>query len=590
MIYGNIEGIRESLLKEMETLYDLELSEEEFAPAPLCELLARYTCIINREISMYLSRSGEVLDITIGGLESVELKDMRRRRNVKRLSMVRCIHTHPGGDARLSDVDLSSLRSMRFDAMAAIGAQDGKATGIQAAFLGECVHGVPQCELTAVTSVRRIPQERWMEEIALSDMRVMQGEVEQTDEEEERALLVGMDGEASLDELARLAETAGAKVIGRMLQRRGRADGATYIGSGKAQTLALDCQAADATLVIFDDELTGAQTRNLERLLRGVKVVDRTTLILDIFAQRAQSREGRLQVELAQLSYQLPRLIGHGVAMSRLGGGIGTRGPGETRLEVDRRRIRKRMTDLRHEIDVMQAQRALRRQKRERNAVPVAALVGYTNAGKSSLLNRISDAGVLAQDKLFATLDPVTRNVKLPMGGEFLLVDTVGFISKLPHALVDAFRSTLEEAMLADVLLIVSDASNEEVYHQHQVVREVLVSLGAGDKPVIDVLNKADKAGVLPQIPGGIPVSAKTGEGIDALLEEITRRILAVQQPAWVRIPYAHSALLSALHDGNRVMEEEYTEEGTRVKAMLDDATRAMLVRKLGVDAVEPVE
>lgn len=590
MIYGNIEGIRESLLKEMETLYDLQLEENEFAPAPLCELMARYTCMINREISIYLSRSGEVLDITVGALDSVELKDMRRRRNVKRLSMVRCIHTHPGGDAHLSDVDLSSLRSMRFDAMAAVGAQDGKATGIQAAFLGECVRGVPQCLLTAVTSVRRIPQEKWMEEIALSDTRVTQGEVEIADEEEERAFLVGMDGEASLDELARLAETAGAKVIGRMLQRRGRADGATYIGSGKAQTLALDCQAADATLVIFDDELTGAQTRNLERMLLGVKVVDRTTLILDIFAQRAQSREGRLQVELAQLSYQLPRLIGHGVAMSRLGGGIGTRGPGETRLEVDRRRIRKRMTDLRREIDAMQAQRALRRQKRERNEVPVAALVGYTNAGKSSLLNRISDAGVLAQDKLFATLDPVTRSVKLPMGGEFLLVDTVGFISKLPHALVDAFRSTLEEAMLADVLLIVSDASNEEVYHQHQVVREVLVSLGAGDKPVIDVLNKADKADVLPQIPGGIPVSARTGEGIDALLEAITRRILDVQQPAWVTIPYAQSALLSQLHDGNRVMEEEYTAEGTRVKAMLDDATRAMLIRKLGVDAVETVE
>lgn len=590
MIYGNTLGIRESLLNEMETLYELEINQDEFVTTELCDALARYSCTINREISVYISRDGVVIDVTIGGLESVELKEMRKRRNLKRLSMVRCVHTHPGGDPYLSDVDLSSLKSMRFDAMASIGVRDMRATGIQVAFLGECVQGIPQPIVFEPVKIKQIDQKRWMEEITLSDARVLRGETESDSEEEERAYLVGMDSEKSLDELAQLAKTAGAIVIGRAQQKRSKPDGATYIGSGKVEWLALECQAQDISIVIFDDELTGAQIRNLERALMGVKVVDRSALILDIFAQRAQSREGRLQVELAQLSYQLPRLIGHGISMSRLGGGIGTRGPGETRLEVDRRRIRKRMTDLKAEIEVMKNQRSLRRQKRTRSEVPVAALVGYTNTGKSTLLNCISDAGVLAEDKLFATLDPVTRNVRLPMGGEFLLVDTVGFISKLPHSLVDAFRSTLEEAVLADVLLIVSDASSDEVYQQYKVVREVLESLGAGNKPVIDVLNKMDKAEELPHIPGGIPISAKSGEGIGELMDEIAKALLAVQQPAWIMIPYDQSALVSALHDAGRVMEESYEANGTRVKAMLDDVTRQMLVKKIGIDAVTIIE
>lgn len=586
LLYGNTTGIRDSLLREIETLYEAEIEENEFAPIDFLQRLAHYTCLINREISVYVARSGEVLDVTIGALESVPLKDMHLRRNTKRLSMIRCIHTHPGGDARLSDVDLSSLRTLRFDAMASVGARDDKPTGIQAAFLGECKAGVPQVILMEPLSIYRVPQKEWMDEILLADKRVLQGEAAKSDEGgAERAYLVGMDSQVSLEELARLAETAGAQVSEKTLQRRAKPDGATYVGSGKADEIALDCQALDIDTVIFDDELTGAQTRNLENLL-GVKVIDRTTLILDIFAQRAQSREGRLQVELAQLNYQLPRLIGHGLSMSRLGGGIGTRGPGETRLEVDRRRIRKRMTDLRREIDEMRAQRSLRRARRERNAVPVVALVGYTNAGKSTLLNRLTEAGVLAEDKLFATLDPVTRSVKLPHGGDFLLVDTVGFISKLPHALVDAFQSTLEEAMLADLLVIVSDASSAEVYAQREVVCGVLESLGAADKPVIDVLNKMDAAERTPDIPGALPISAKSGEGIEALMEAIARELMQLQRPVWVRVPYAQSTALSRLHDENRVLEERYEAEGTLVRAMVDDETFSRLVRALGPKAI----
>lgn len=587
MIYGNKEGVRESLLAQMETLYDLDLTGEIFAPRELLDVLAVFTTAINREISIYVSRSGSILDITIGNLNSVELKDMHLRRNNRRLSMVRCIHTHPGGNPQLSDVDISSLRAMRFDAMAAVGVLDGKATGIQAAFLGESVGGINKVELTGIIPVNRIPQRAWMEAIEQADAEVLKGDISGTEEEQERAFLVGLDSETSLDELARLADTAGAVVVGRMLQKKSKPETATYIGSGKADELSLECQAREADLVIFDDELTGVQMHNLEQILHGVKVLDRTALILDIFAQRAQSREGRLQVELAQMAYQLPRLIGHGVAMSRLGGGIGTRGPGETRLEMDRRRIRKRMGDLRKEIEALESQRSLRRAKREKNKIPVVALVGYTNAGKSTLLNTLSGAGVLAEDKLFATLDPIIRTVKLPTGGEFLLVDTVGFISKLPHALVDAFHSTLEEALLADVLLIVSDGASEEIHKQHDVVLQVLDSLGAADKPMIEVINKIDLLDGKPQWPGVLGISAKNGEGIDALLEEISRQVKGVQRCVRVLIPYTQGSLLSMLHEGANVLKEEYNEHGVVIEAMVDDIIGSRLASKLGSDALE---
>ena len=590
MIYGNKEGIRDSVLAQLETLYDLDLTGEVFAPPELLDVLAAFTCAINREISIYVSRSGAILDITIGGLNSVDLKDMHLRRNTRRLSMIRCIHTHPGGNPQLSDVDISSLRSMHFDAMAAVGAKDGRATGVQAAFLGEVVGGVNKVFLTEIVPVKKIPQRAWMDAIERADQEVLIGAGNGTQEEKERAYLVGLDSERSLEELARLADTAGAIVVGAMLQKKTRPDTATYIGSGKAEELALDCQAKDADIVIFDDELSGVQTRNLEDVLRGVKVLDRTTLILDIFAQHAQSREGRLQVELAQMAYQLPRLMGHGVSMSRLGGGIGTRGPGETRLEMDRRRIRRRMSDLRREIKELEDQRSLRRSRREKNRVPVVALVGYTNAGKSTLLNALSDANVLAEDKLFATLDPVVRTVKLPSGGEFLLVDTVGFISKLPHALVDAFRSTLEEALLADILLIVSDGASDEMLHQHDVVLEVLSSLGAQDRPMIDVVNKVDLLETRPQWPGAFFISAKTGEGVAALLEEVKRRIRGVQRRLRVQIPYAQGALTSMLHSSGGVLSEEYTDSGVVIEAMAVDALYGRLAARLGGDALAWLE
>lgn len=573
-IHGNIEGIRESRLREMEALYDCPFEPDEYAPRELIEALARHSCALNREISVYVSRDGDVLDVTVGVGDSVPLKDVRLRRNSKRLSFVRCIHTHPNGDAELSDVDIAALRSLMLDSMCAIGAVgEGRVTGVSAAFLTEKEKGVPGVEITPIYPLKKLPQRAWMQEILSSEQRVLLGEDATEQDEAERAVLVGIDTEKSLDELAALAESAGATVVGRYFQRRPKPDSVTFIGSGKADELQLNAQALEADVVIFDDELTGAQTRNLEQII-GVKVIDRTTLILDIFAQRAQSGEGKLQVKLAQLKYRAGRLIGQGLILSRLGGGIGTRGPGETKLEIDRRRIREQINALNKELDALQRQRQLRRKNREKNAVPIVALVGYTNTGKSTLLNRITDAGVYAENKLFATLDAVSRRVETADGGEFLLVDTVGFISKLPHDLVEAFKSTLEEAALADLLVIVSDASSPEVVFQHRVVEDVLRQIGADTQPRLDVMNKCDLWDQADEmqtalVPGAIYLSAKTGMGMEDLLAAIGNHLRAREATLRLKVPFSQYGVINEIRQKGRVLDEQYDEDGTVVTAAL---------------------
>lgn len=587
MIHGNVQGIRASLLEEMDALYTLELDEDMFAPPELVERMVRYSALLRREVSVYISRAGDVLDVTVGVLDSVPLPEVRLRRSLQRLCGVRCLHTHPNSSPELSDVDLQALVSLKLDAMAAIGMQEDRATGMQAAFLGARVQGIPQPEETGIVAMSQIPQEAWMHRIEESDRLLADTAQELPENRPERAMLVGIESMASLEELRSLAETAGAEVAGVCLQRREKPDNATYIGSGKAEDLSLDIQGLRCDMVIVDDELSGAQIRNLENLC-GVKVIDRTTLILDIFAQRAQSRAGKLQVEMAQLSYQLPRLIGEGVSLSRLGGGIGTRGPGETKLEISRRRIRRRLNDLRAEVEELSRQRAVQRTRRKKSELPVVALVGYTNTGKSSLLNRLSGADVLAKDMLFATLDPVMRRVELPEGGAFLLVDTVGFIRKLPHTLVDAFRSTLEEVVQADLLLMVSDASEEALDQQRQVVCSVLSDLGAGEKPCIDVLNKTDCAREDAMLPGAVRVSARTGEGMDALLQEIARRLFASQRTVRLRIPYTNGSLLSWLHDNATVLEEAYEADATHVTVRLDRARLDRIEAEPGTEVLAP--
>lgn len=398
----------------------------------------------------------------------------------------------------------------------------------------------------------------------------------ENEEKPQRAILVAADcgewdAEVSINELEELAKSAGAEVVAKVIQQRAEYDRATLIGRGKLDEIKEIAEAEDVDLLIFDHELTAANIRNLEETT-GLGVIDRTMLILDIFAARAQSRAGRLQVELAQYKYRLPRLEGMGKNLSRLGGGIGTRGPGESKLESDRRHIRRRIETLEHKLAELAANRELIRSRRKKDGIVTAAIVGYTNAGKSTLLNRLTNAGVLSEDKLFATLDPTARSLELPDGRSIMLVDTVGFVRRLPHHLVEAFKSTLEETVQADLLLNVCDISSGEADSQTEVTRELLESLGADKIPMLNVLNKCDLIeGPLPICTGDcVMVSAKTGEGIDEMLGKISKMLAPTQIRMKLLIPYSEGALLGEVRSLGRVFSEEYTPEGTLADALVD--------------------
>ena len=386
--------------------------------------------------------------------------------------------------------------------------------------------------------------------------------------------------ERSLDELERLLDTAGGTVFARVIQVKDSFDPRTCIGSGKVKEIADICTDNSIALVIFDFELTPAQIRNLENDIGSdVRVIDRSMLILDIFALHATSGEGKLQVELAQLRYSAPRLMGHGTELSRLGGGIGTRGPGETKLESDRRHMKEKIVTLERRLAEMEHNRAVMRTQRDRSGLPKIALVGYTNAGKSTLLNALTGAGVLSEDKLFATLDPTTRKLELPCGESVLLTDTVGFIRKLPHHLVKAFKSTLDEVVYADILLIVSDITDSEVGEHIEVTKNVIEELGASDKPVIYVYNKCDLLDeAITDVDGDntVILSGATGEGIDRLLSIIEETIHRFKKKYTLLIPYSNQSVLSTLYDNYTVGNVEYIDNGISVEVILDERGRGM--------------
>ena len=585
----NTTGIKKTFINQLEDLKNESFDKDFYANEKIIDTICEITEKIGKEIAVFINRKGEVLDLEIGDENTVTLKDLADRRSENSLSGIRVLHTHPNGSGMLSDVDISALKKLRFDMMAAVGVKDGAASDIYLSFLG-----LDEKEELVPLVAGPYPKERFLK----LDVKTVIIEAEENlkraaktskavEDGEERAVLVGIENEEALEELRELLKTAGGKELSRMVQSRDKKDTAYFIGKGKLKELSLLVQTVDANLVVFDEELSGAQIRNLEEAL-GVKVIDRTQLILDIFAQRAKSREGKLQVELAQLKYAMPRLIGLGQQMSRTGGGIGTRGPGEKKLEVDRRRIRDRVNDLQNEIREIKKQRSVQRVSREANNVFQACVVGYTNAGKSTLLNSLADADIYAMDQLFATLDPTTRKVMLESGKEVLVTDTVGFIKKLPHELVEAFKSTLEEVLYADLLIHVVDGSNKDYYQQIKVVLEVLKELGAENKPIITVINKVDKVEDLASInvnateeTPAVFISALNKMGFDKLMQEIDKVAAQRWRIAELMVPYTDGAMNSMIHNNSRVLEEDYREEGIYVKAEMDPITYGRVAKYL---------
>lgn len=380
------------------------------------------------------------------------------------------------------------------------------------------------------------------------------------------------DAETSIAELAELAKTANAEVVGEIIQKKSSYDPATCMGAGRLEELKDQLSALEAELVIFDHELTGIQVRNIENIL-DVRVIDRTTLILDIFAQRARTKEGKLQVELAQQKYRLPRLTGMGTSLSRLGGGIGTRGPGETKLETDKRHIRRRIEYLEDSLKELEKHRNFTRSRRKKDGVLCAAIVGYTNVGKSTLMNALTDAGVLAENKLFATLDITSRSIELPDGRSIMLIDTVGLIRRLPHNLVEAFKSTLEEAAVSDIILNVQDLSSPEREEQAEVTEKLLSELGCDGIPVINVMNKADAALNLDTVfedDKNVIISARHHDGFDRLLQCIMKNLPETAKRMKLLIPYDKTAFINSIRSEGKIFSEEYTECGTLIDALVD--------------------
>lgn len=585
-IKGNIKGIRDSVIAELQKLYDMQ--SPQLVSQELAVKLADITEYINREISVYITRSGQIIEIAVGDNATVELPSFSGRRGAGRLSGIRCIHTHPGGNPYLSGVDISALKNNKYDAMVAIGVVSpdftkseltfGLITGIDSNenYTAECYgpYSIEDAEninfVNTVSTIERILDKQ----TGTASLQVMS----------ERAILIGMEWgrndslwtvDDSLEELKQLADTAGATVIKKFIQKRPKPDPAFFIGRGKVQELALYAQQENIDLCIFDDELSPAQQRNIESVM-GIRILDRTALILDIFAQRARTNEGKLQVELAQLQYTLPRIMGKGLMLSRLGGGIGTRGPGETKLEVDRRRIRDRIAFIKDQIEKVKAVRSLHRSKRKKNNVFEVSLVGYTNAGKSTLLNTLTNSDIYAKDQLFATLDPTTRQLTLPNKQEIIITDTVGFIQRLPHQLIAAFRSTLEVVTEADLLVHVIDVSHELYKEQAAAVHEVLKEIGAESKPVITVYNKIDKlppdsklADRLALEEDTVCISAAKKLNLETLQQMIETHLKSKAVEVTLCIPYAETAKAAQLHETANVLEQEYTENGAVMKVIL---------------------
>ena len=584
IVQGNLANVKAYIMEGLESLYDLSVPIGQTATNELCSKMLDLTDLLDREVAVYISRQGKIVQVSVGDNSTVDLPEFKAKSSL-RLSGVRCIHTHPSGDSRLSSLDISSLKHMRFDLMVAVAREGKDINGAVGFFTGSLdEEGNPLIQIYGPVRLSLLNKLNITRLITMINKQLGKNKLKDTDEGIEKAIIAGIEYgggkssewslEESLAELGRLAETAGALVVASYSQKKDKPDAAFFFGKGKVDEIGMAVQDLEADMLIVDEEITPSQQHNLERML-GLKVLDRTALILDIFAQRARSQAGKLQVSLAQLKYQLPRLGGQGLVLSRLGGGIGTRGPGETKLEVDRRRIYGRIHDIEEELKKLSSHRRLHRSRRKEANIPLVALVGYTNAGKSTLLNALTGSDVFAEDKLFATLDPTTRHKILPDGQEILLTDTVGFIQKLPHSLVSAFHATLEEVTEADLLLHVVDCSNESAELQIGSVTEVLRELGAVEKPTLFVFNKCDNLdnehlrSKLSRDREGVFVSARSGENLESLLERISEAVRQDKLFMRLQIPFSDGAAVALLHEVAVIQKTEYNELGTLMEVLL---------------------
>ncbi len=553
-VHGDLKGLKKQFILKLEKIYRKKVSPQQIITVDLAETISELSHEINREIAVVINRRGQIISVSVGDVNSVQLGQFKNVREGKaRLCGLRCIHTHPSGDPKLSKADTNALEQYRFDVLASIGVDPA---GSFSKKHGETVkfadsfsvsYLLPQRDesgnnykILETTTLRQGLSDDFIEFLEDIEQNFARGIEENISEIKERAILITLHTadlsesliKESLFELEQLAETAGAEVLSRYTQKKAYPDPSTYIGSGKAKELALHVQEQNANLVIVDAELSARQQKKLEETI-GVKTIDRTELILDIFAQRAATREGKLQVELAQLKYLFPRLIGTGLSLSRQmgggrSGGIATRGPGETKLEIDRRRIRERIKNLENEVEQIKKHRNHQRKRRQKNHIPVVSIVGYTNTGKSTLINALSDSDVLVENKLFATLDPTTRKIKLPDMSDVLLIDTVGFIQRLPTSVVKAFRATLEEVTESNLILHVIDPVHPSCAEHIETVYDTLSELDAYKKPIISVINKVDLVKdeaiydeLIHKLPNPVRVSALKRKGFGGLLNKI---------------------------------------------------------------------
>lgn len=583
LINGNSEGVKKVFLEELESIYKIKVPKTEICSMDIIEKMCMVSSAIEREVSVSMDRKGNVKSVAVGDSTSVELPLLDIREG--RLAGVRIIHTHPNGFCNLSALDLSALLKLKLDCIVAVGVYENKIIDYSLGNL-RVKDNTLLFEEKSHLSFEELVSVNILEEVRYLENLIKDNDIEE--DTEEKAIVVGSDTRESLEELKELAKACNIPVLDSVYQGRNKIDAAFYIGRGKVLEIASLRQTERANLIIFDDELSGSQVRNLENAL-GAKVIDRTTLILEIFARRARSKEAKIQVELAQLKYRKGRLQGLGTVLSRTGGGIGTKGPGEKKLETDRRHIEEAIYDLKDELKKIKKTREIQREKRNKENIPKISLVGYTNAGKSTLRNALCEVAarkennqkenVFEADMLFATLDTTTRAITLKNKGIATLTDTVGFVRKLPHDLVEAFKSTLEEVIFSDLLCHVVDASSEDAIEQIRAVEGVLEELGAKDKDTILVLNKVDK-GTEEQLnkikeevsyEDIIEISAKEGLNLDKLLELIEEKLPYKYKKAEYIIPYAKGDVVSFLHRNGRILEEEYKDEGTYLVAEVDE-------------------